>query len=314
MPVNIKQHEEIKPLSFSESSILKVIPQRFVGIIHKYLMNGSIEEIRFRVNRPVQIVGADEDFLLTQYGNFSITEANEMLKAICGQSVYAMENELCMGFVTLEGGARVGISGRPLVEGGRIIRLTNISSFNIRIAREAVGCAERFADFFIEDGRPQSSLIISPPGAGKTTFLRDLARCLSDGIGIDRPFRVSIADERNELSGSIDAVPTLNIGRRTDIMALVPKRISIPLLIRSMSPDVIITDELSGSEDMEAVEEASKCGVVIIASVHASGAEQLSKRMGFLKAHQDGCFPKAFRLFRHAKRINLVPLNFENLF
>ncbi len=261
----------------------RVIPKRFANAIGEAVAScGCAEELRFRVGRPVQIVTSRGEILLRSCV-FSREEAQKLLEAVCAHSVYAKERELIRGFVSLPGGVRVGVAGEPLFENGRLARLTTVSCFNIRLPREVKGCAEPLMPLLTEDlgfGRlPVTSIIAAPPGAGKTTFLRDCARCFSNGIGTARPLRVAIADERNELAGSVSGIPTLDVGERTDIMAGAPKTVSMPMLLRSMSPEVIVTDEIGGEEDMLAVAEAAKYGAAVFASIHAaSSAELQSKR------------------------------------
>lgn len=281
--------------------ILKLIPRRYREITNRYFALGGVEELRFRVNRPAQLIFSDKDVLLSQYGALSKREADDMLKACCMGSVYACENELKQGFITLPGGIRIGLSGNPVMTGGRIMNFISVGGFNIRLPSEAHGCADDLADMFIEDGLPVSALVASPPGVGKTTFLRDLARCLSN-----RGYRVGIADERNELSGSVSSVPTFDVGLRSDIISFVPKTISIPMLIRSMSPQVIITDELSGEDEMSGVSEAMKHGVAIIASMHASSFKQLGMIAYVAKALSEGLIRRAFILKRSDNRFSLV--------
>lgn len=299
----------LKVLNAAEREILRVVPDRLKNAVESILLSDQTEEIRFRVNQPVQAIGRRGERLLSEHGGFTKKEAESMLEAICYHSVYSKENELCAGFVTLTGGARVGVSGRPIFERGRITHLTAVSSFNIRIPREVVGCAESAMNMIFPNGYPISAIIASPPGMGKTTFLRDCARCISNGIGVRRPLRVAVADERNELSGSVDGIPELDLGIRTDVMTSVPKHISIPLLVRSMAPDVIITDEMAGEQDYLAVSEAAKFGVAVIASVHAGSGSELRSKPYIGAAITEGLFKRALFLRRVGRRINLLPVD-----
>lgn len=291
-------HEKLS--EYVSESIVRVVPVRFSGIIKKYINMQNLEEIRFRVNCPVELLFSDKGVLLSQYNVITHTETIEMLHAICMNSVYAVENELKLGFVTLPGGARVGISGKPIIDSGVIIGLTSIQSFNIRIPHTAKGCAEPFVHLFLRDGNPISSIIASPPGGGKTTFLRDIARCFSNGIGIGRAYKTALADERNELSGSVESVPMLDVGFRTDVMSLIPKSLAMPMLIRSMSPEIIITDELMGDEDFNAASSAMGHGIAVIASVHAGELDAL-KRTKQIKAMIDSGLPMRLLLLKRRK-------------
>lgn len=282
---------------YISDSIVRVVPRRFSGIIKRYIQMQTLEEIRLRVNCPVELLFSDKDVLLSQYNAVTHDETIEMLHAICMNSVYAVENELKLGFVTLPGGARVGISGKPVMESGKVIGLTCIQSFNIRIPHMAKGCAEPFVHLFIRDGNPISSIIASPPGRGKTTFLRDIARCFSNGVGISRAYKTALADERNELSGSVESVPMLDVGIRTDVMSLIPKSLAMPMLIRSMSPEIIITDELMSDEDFNAASSAIGHGIGVIASVHSGNLGAL-KRMEQIKNMSDRGMPMKLLLLK----------------
>ncbi|MBR3299715.1 MAG: hypothetical protein IKI64_11050 [Clostridia bacterium] len=249
---------------------------------------GAIEEIRFRLGSPVQLVAARGEIMLSQYGVLTATEAEAMLGAVCENSVYSKENELVRGFVTLPGGVRVGICGEPIEQGGRIVRFTRVSGFCFRLPRQLKGCAEALAARFTQNGSPVSCLVAARPGVGKTTFLRDLARCLSNGIGVERAFKVALADERSELSGGVFGAGALDVGLRTDVMAGVPKAVSMPLLIRNMSPQIIVTDELDGEAELACAAEAAKCGVAVIASVHAANERELLEKAGMRRLVESG--------------------------
>ena len=300
---------EEKCLIQAEETILGIVPLRFYKPLRALMHRDSIEEIRFRTGRPVQVIGRCTDMLLTQYENFSGFEAKAMLENCCGHSVYARESELLQGFVTLQGGSRVGICGNPVYREGHIIRFTNVTSFNFRIAREVRGCAEKLIHLFISKGKPASVLVSSRPGVGKTTLLRDCARCLSDGIGMSRPFRIAIADERNELAGSFDGAPLLDVGTRTDVMAGIPKSVAMPMLIRSMAPEAIITDELSGEAEMECISEAVKCGVSVIASVHAGSSAELKNKPLLVKAMREGLFKRLLLLERNGTHFSAAQID-----
>ncbi len=286
--------------------IMRVIPHRLCEIIDRYMQMPGLEEIRFRVNRPAQLQFQNKDVILSQYGAITPDEIIAMLHAVCMNSVYAVQNELRMGFVTLPGGIRIGLSGKPIMFSNEIKNLTSIQSFNIRIPHEIKGCAEPFVNTFIDKDLPASSIIASRPGVGKTTFLRDLARCFSNGIGTPRAYKTALADERNELSGSVDAVPMLDVGMRTDVMSLIPKSIAMPMLIRSMSPELMITDELMTEADFNAVSDAVGRGISVIASIH-SGDLTAIRNMKWIKAMDErGSRIKLFMLTRAFDRIGLI--------
>lgn len=278
---------------------MDILPKRTKSFMLQMLCGGGkgqfcVEELRFRIGSPIQLITSAGEVMISRFGPFTERDAEEMLKSACESSVYAKENELIRGFVTLRGGARVGICGEPVMERGAIIRFTKVSSLNVRIPHEVLGCAEGCIQLLNKNGRASCCVIAAPPGVGKTTFLRDLARCFSDGVGILRPHKVAIADERFELTGGIGGASSLNTGKRSDVLAGVPKALSIPMLIRNMSPDIIITDELSGLDEMETVLEAGKCGVAVIASIHAGSAEELVKRRDMKMLFENGNFEARF--------------------
>ncbi len=235
-------------------------------------------ELRIRAGRPVQLIGRSfEEF---RGGRTGASLVLETAQALAGHSLYAREEELREGYFTIEGGCRVGVCGRMTAEEGRIQHLTHAGSVCVRIAREVKGAADGVREALYGPDGPRSALVVSAPGMGKTTLLRDAARQLSEGTGGRRGVRVGIADERGELAGCSMGVPTLDVGPRTDVMDGCPKRTGMRLLVRAMSPEVIVTDELGHPEDAAAVQDALRCGVKVIASVHAADEREAERRIG----------------------------------
>ena len=222
----------------------------------------DMRELRLRAGRRAQFVFSERSEM---FGDpVGAAELTQIAGALMDYSLYAWENELAQGFFTLQGGCRVGVCGRYAESGGRISALTQMHGLCIRIAREVRGCASILADRICENGGLKSLLIVSRPGMGKTTCLRDLARELSG-----RGRNIAIADERGEIAALRDGIPALDVGERTDVMDMCPKHIAIGRLVRAMAPDVIITDELGDARDAEAVQDARRSGVAVIASAHA---------------------------------------------
>ncbi|MGI6038479.1 MAG: stage III sporulation protein AA [Limnochordia bacterium] len=242
-----------------------------------------LQEIRLRLGRPVallikgQIRFLSEKGLVTHHAQGIILTQEELdrtLQLLTQGSLYALEEELRQGYVTLPGGHRVGFVGQGVMEGGSLARLKNIGALNIRISRELPGVADRILpSLFDPSGGVYHTLIISPPGCGKTTLLRDVARQLSYG-----GYQVSIADERSEIAGSYRGKPQLDVGPLTDVLDGVPKAQGIMLLLRAMSPQVIVTDEIGRQEDALALREAVNCGVSIITSAHGRDLAELKRR------------------------------------
>lgn len=237
----------------------------------------DLTELRVRAGRRTQLIClSGEEF---RGGIIGAALTEETAQALAGHSLYAREEELKEGYFTVPGGCRVGVCGRMTGQGADR-SLTHVGSVCIRMAREIRGAADAVMEAVTRDGRPADALIVSPPGLGKTTLLRDIARQLSDGTGGRRGVRVGIADERGELAGCVMGIPTLDVGRRTDVMDGCSKKEGMELLIRSMSPEVIVTDELGQAGDREAVADAMRSGVRVIASVHARDAEEAARRLG----------------------------------
>lgn len=249
------------------------------------------EEIRLRVGRPLAIHWTGGESFLNEKSHISsIRDAylisredlDKTLELISSHSLYAYEEELRQGYLTIPGGHRVGLAGRAVLEGGRVRILRDIGSLNFRIARQVKGAGERVLPFLVERrlGRIMQSLIISPPQGGKTTLLRDLARLISNGVGIlnYNGQKVGIVDERSEIAGCFRGVPQLDVGLRTDVLDACPKAQGIMMMLRSLSPQVIITDEIGREEDVGAIEEAVHAGVSVIASVHGSNLDEILQR------------------------------------
>ncbi|MBR3684432.1 MAG: stage III sporulation protein AA [Lachnospiraceae bacterium] len=251
----------------------------------------SVEEIRLGVNRPVLIGKTDGEFYLTGTGIlkgcnanfkdayfFSCREISDVFMRVCNDSVYAYEDELSQGFVTIHGGHRVGICGHVVVKNHEITGVKYIASLNIRIAHEMPGISDRIYPFLFEKKEYQNTLIISPPGCGKTTLLRDLIRNLSTGNKSQQGTRVGVVDERSEISAAFHGVPQMQLGPRTDVLSCCPKEIGIKMLLRTMSPRIIAVDELGTKGETEELVRASYSGCRILATMHGSSLEELQHK------------------------------------
>jgi stage III sporulation protein AA len=205
-------------------------------------------------------------------GAYNVThqDTQSILQRISNYSIYAVEEELRNGYITLRGGYRVGIAGKVVLDGGRVKTLKYINSFNIRISREIIGVSNKVIRYIVSGAEVYHTLILSPPQMGKTTLIRDIARQLSDGFPGFTGIKVGIVDERSEIAGCFQGIPQNNVGLQTDVLDACPKATGIMMLIRSMSPVVIITDEIGRVEDVEAIEEALNAGIRIITTAHSS--------------------------------------------
>ncbi len=251
--------------------IVSKFPSPLRNILSPISFSG-LEEIRFRVNQPIYLYYQDGYKLLTE--RLGREDLDNLSMGLCNHSVYAYLNEMKDGFLTITGGHRVGLSGKCVTKEGSITGINNLSGINLRIAREFPGCAKELASTLMQEKKPANTLLIAPPQCGKTTFLRDLARIFS------KEHKITIVDERSEIAGCADGVPQFDIGPQTDVLDRFPKASGMLLALRSLSPHIIITDELGDEQDLKAIKRVVDAGSSIIASMHGESLGELSKTKG----------------------------------
>ncbi len=254
--------------------------------------NLNIEEIRLRAQKPLILNANNKDYFYNEKDNdlgikmekpYIVTreDIEQTFQIICKYSIHTFMDDITKGFITLRGGHRVGIVGKAIVENGQVKNIKHISSLNIRISREIIGCSDKILDHIIKDNtQVNNTLIISPPQCGKTTLLRDIVRNLSNGnkrFGF-KGTKVALIDERNEIGGSYLGVPQMDVGIRTDIIETCPKDIGIIMLLRSMSPNVIVTDEIGNEKEVKALYTALNGGVSLITTVHGDSIDDIKGR------------------------------------
>lgn len=258
--------------------ILKCLPITLSKMILEHNIE-KIEEIRIRSGKPVILkLGLIE--IIVKYV-VQATEIIGILQNICNNSIYTYQNQICNGFITLPGGNRVGISGNVVIKDGQVSNISHIYSLNFRIAHQINGASNELLRYILDtkNNTVFNTLIVSPPGVGKTTIIRDIAKKISDGMaeinfkGID----VSIIDERGEIAAMNKGVVYNDVGIRTDILDNVPKSIGIRMAIRSMAPKVIIADEIGNKNDVEIINYAVCSGVNCIFTAHGSCIDDLIK-------------------------------------
>ena len=247
----------------------------------------QLTELRLRAGKPMLIKLAGQEYALANNGRvdaaspgvYHPTPADiaETIERISQYSFYAYEPELCLGYITLPGGHRVGVSGQAVIENGTVRAWRHISSINFRVAHGVIGCADAVLPLLYEAGRIMHTMIISPPGCGKTTLLRDIVRQISGGAGGKPGLTVGLVDERSEVAGCFKGIPQNDIGPRTDVLDGCPKAEGMVMLLRAMSPDVIAVDELGGKGDAVAAEAVLTAGVKLLCTAHGSGLDDIRK-------------------------------------
>lgn len=250
-----------------------------------------IQEIKLRIGKPLIIIyrGKErmwKDVIVTK------EEIKETLEYISNYSLYAYEHELKQGFITIEGGHRVGMAGQVIMEEGKIKNLKYISSINLRISHEVKNCADKIFPYITYDKQMYHTLLISPPRCGKTTLLRDIIRQVSDGNMWVKGCTVGVVDERSELGGCYLGNPQNEMGVRTDILDRCPKAEGMIMLIRSMAPQVIAVDEIGAQEDVHAIEYAMHCGCKMLATAHGYSMEEIQRKPIFEKLVQERRFER----------------------
>ena len=260
--------------------ILKFFPRGIANEINKEIskIEELVQEIRIRVGSQIIVKTNKKDDIII---NYFVTREDilEIMQVICNNSIYSYQNEIANGYITINGGHRVGITGDVVLENNKVINIKYISSLNFRIARQILDCSNNILKYVInlEENTIFHTLIVSPPGAGKTTILKELVRKISDGIpeigfkGID----VSLIDERGEISAMYNGVPQNKIGIRTDVLENVSKPIGIKMAVRSMAPKVIVADEIGNYNDIEAINYAVCSGVKGIFTAHSLSYETM---------------------------------------
>jgi stage III sporulation protein AA len=236
----------------------------------------NCEEIRLRLGRAISVVMPDGEVSLGGDG-VSKKDLDLMLERATEASAYSNKEQLCEGFITGKGGYRIGLCGSVSRLNGEVKGFTALSSANIRISKEIRGVGNEVFNKILESGI-LSTLIVSPPGGGKTTLLRDLVGIISDGSDNFKGKRVSLVDERGEIASLLNGEAQMHVGARTDVMDGCKKSKGIIMMLRAMNPEVIAIDEITAPEDVDSVLLSSRCGVTIIASVHASSPKELYEK------------------------------------
>ena len=263
-------------------AVLRLFDNTTAKILCNICERVEIREIRLRVNRPICITTQNGKLYPTSSGGFTVSPVTnslittkDQIKSVvynaCDGSVYAYQNQINNGFITIKGGHRIGICGCAVYTNGEISNITNFSGLNIRIARQFIGTAEKLFDVYKHLGL-KNTLIVGAVGSGKTTVLRDISRSLA------AKYNICVIDERCEICNCVNGVPAFDIGTNCDCLNGYKKADGIEIAIRTLSPDVIVFDEFSTQDELKSVNDCFNCGVNIIASIHAQNEIDFMKK------------------------------------
>ena len=262
----------------------------------------GLQEIRLRAGRPLAIVERGREVFLTGDGartreagaawRVTAQELRETMEFVGEYSLYAYEDELRQGYLTIRGGHRVGVAGRTVLDGDKVKSVRYISCVNVRLSHEVPGCADPVLPYLWGDEGLLHTLIISPPRCGKTTLLRDMVRQISDGSRARRGYTVGVVDERSEICGCFMGIPENDVRVRTDVMDACPKAEGMMMLVRSMAPEVIAVDEIGRYEDIDAIETVLYSGCRLIATVHGSSLSDIQAKPLFQRLAQEQVFER----------------------
>lgn len=284
------------------SYLFRILPRSILLAIDQNMME-SLQEIRVRVKRKTIIkfnnFEKEADFVPEE------REMIELLQRLCDNSIYSFQNQISNGFITLVGGHRVGIAGSIAMKDGKVSNINYISALNFRIAREITGISNELMKHIFKDGRAKNTLIISKPGMGKTTLLRDLVR----NISTNTLNTISLIDERGEIAAMYKGVPQNDVGIRCDVFDNVTKSIGIKMAIRAMAPDIIVSDEIGTKEDVEAIHYAVLSGVKGIFTMHGDSINDVKLNENMNKLYEEKLFERLVFLEKLGKIKNIYTLD-----
>lgn len=282
----------------AEEDIIGILPLKIGTLLKERLLKEQIYEIRIKIGKPILVYSKYGENIV----NYVPTKEDmkSLIQKISNYSLYAYEEDIRQGFITIKGGHRIGIAGECVMEKGEVKTIRNISSINIRVCSEVIGCSDKLIKYIYsqKENRIFNTIIISPPKCGKTTILRDIARNISNGVNSIGLYgrKVAVIDERSEIGACHFGIPQNDLGMRTDILDNCLKKEGMIMAIRSLSPEILICDEIGTKGDVEALLMAFNSGVNIITSIHGFTIEDLYKRKVFHELLDNGIIERAIVL------------------